>query len=114
MHTRAPRCEAARVIEIAVPARRKFFRQFLADFQKSCYTANRRRPSWSVGPGPQHIAARVCPRRERRETGRIKKQPRGSAQPLEKAQKRQENPRKSKPFPLIFLVRAWLDFAEFG
>jgi hypothetical protein len=47
-------------------------------------------------------------------TGEKEKMAWGSAQPLEKAHFRQENPRKSKPFPLIFLARAWLDFAGFG
>jgi hypothetical protein len=32
------------------------------------------------------------------------KSPGGSAQPLEKAQNGQGNPRKSKPFPLIFFA----------
>jgi hypothetical protein len=42
------------------------------------------------------------------------KWPRGSAQPLENARFGQDNPKKSKPFPLIFFARAWLDFAGFG
>jgi len=46
--------------------------------------------------------------------GEKKKKCWGSAQALEKAHFRQENPRKSKPFPLIFFGRAWLDFARFG
>jgi hypothetical protein len=46
--------------------------------------------------------------------GEQEKIPRGSAQALEKAQFRQENPRKSKPFPLIVFGRAWLNFAGFG
>jgi hypothetical protein len=39
--------------------------------------------------------------------------PGGSPQPLEKAQNRKGNPRKSKPFSLIVLVRAWPGFAGF-
>jgi hypothetical protein len=42
------------------------------------------------------------------------KWPRGSAQPIEKAQFRQENPRKSKLFSLIGFARAWPGFAGFG
>jgi hypothetical protein len=42
------------------------------------------------------------------------KSARGSAQVLEKARSGQGNARKSKPFPLIFFGRAWLDFARFG
>jgi hypothetical protein len=38
----------------------------------------------------------------------------GSAQAFEKARSGQENPRKSKLFPLIFFARPWLDFAGFG
>jgi hypothetical protein len=38
----------------------------------------------------------------------------GSAQAFEKARFGQENPRKSKLFPLIFFARPWLDFAGFG
>jgi hypothetical protein len=45
---------------------------------------------------------------------RKKKMAWGPAQPLEKAQNGQGNQRKSKPFPLIFLGQAWLDFAGFG
>jgi hypothetical protein len=47
-------------------------------------------------------------------TGEKEKMAWGSAQALENAHYRQENPRKSKPFPLIFFGRAWLDFAGFG
>jgi hypothetical protein len=39
--------------------------------------------------------------------------PRGSAQFLEKARFEQENPRKSKPFPLIFFDYLWLGLAGF-
>jgi hypothetical protein len=38
----------------------------------------------------------------------------GSAQPIEKAQSRQGNPRQSKLFSLIFFARPWPDFAGFG
>jgi hypothetical protein len=38
----------------------------------------------------------------------------GSLQPTEKAQNRQGNTRKSKPFPLIFFAGAWADLAGFG
>jgi hypothetical protein len=43
-----------------------------------------------------------------------KKAPGGSAQVFEKAQFRQENPRKSKPFSLMVFGRALVDFAGFG
>jgi hypothetical protein len=43
-----------------------------------------------------------------------KKAPGGSAEPFEKARFGQENPRKSKAFPLIFFGPAWPDFAGFG
>jgi hypothetical protein len=46
--------------------------------------------------------------------GEKEKMPGGSAQAPEKARFRHGNPRKSKPFPLIVLARAWLDFARFG
>jgi hypothetical protein len=42
---------------------------------------------------------------------------RGSAQPFEKAQNGQENPRKTKPFSPISFARLgwiWLGFAQFG
>jgi hypothetical protein len=42
------------------------------------------------------------------------KSPGGSAQPLEKAQNGQGNPRKSKPFPWIDFDPAWPDLAGFG
>jgi len=45
--------------------------------------------------------------------GRKEKMPGGSAQALEKVRFRHGNPRKSKPFPLIFLAPAWQDFARF-
>jgi hypothetical protein len=42
------------------------------------------------------------------------KMPRGSAQPLEKAQNGQENPSKSKAFfPLIVLARIWPGLGKF-
>jgi hypothetical protein len=40
--------------------------------------------------------------------------PWGSAQPIEKARSRQENPRKSKPFSLIFFAPFSRGFAGFG
>jgi hypothetical protein len=43
-----------------------------------------------------------------------KKTPRGSAQVFEKAQSRQENPRKSKPFSLMVFGWVLADFAGFG
>jgi hypothetical protein len=43
-----------------------------------------------------------------------KKMPGGSAQAFEKARFGQENPRKSKSFPLPLFGPAWLDFAGFG
>jgi hypothetical protein len=49
--------------------------------------------------------------------GKRKKAPGGSAEVLEKARFGQGNPRKSKPFPLIFLARlGWIlpDLAKFG
>jgi hypothetical protein len=48
-----------------------------------------------------------------RDPGQKKKGLGGSAQPTEKAQFRQENPRKSKLFPLIGLARPWPGFAGF-
>jgi hypothetical protein len=45
---------------------------------------------------------------------KTKKAPGGSAQVSEKAQFRQENPRKSKPFSLMGFGRALVDFAGFG
>jgi hypothetical protein len=39
--------------------------------------------------------------------------PRGSLQPIEKAQNGQGNPRKSKLFSLIHFAPAWLGFAGF-
>jgi hypothetical protein len=47
-------------------------------------------------------------------SGKKKKVHGGSAQPIEKAHFGQDNQRKSKPFPLIVLDRAWLGFAGFG
>jgi hypothetical protein len=52
--------------------------------------------------------------RDRGPGGKRKKAPWGSAQVFEKAQFRQENPRKSKPFSLMVFGRAWVDFAGFG
>jgi len=43
-----------------------------------------------------------------------KKAPWGSAEPFEKARFGRDNPRKSKPFPLIFFGPAWPDLAGFG
>jgi hypothetical protein len=40
--------------------------------------------------------------------------PKGSLQPFEKAQFGQENPRKSKPFPLIYFARLGRGLAGFG
>jgi hypothetical protein len=40
--------------------------------------------------------------------------PRGSAQPLEKAQNGQGNPRKTRRFSLIYFAGAWVDFGGFG
>jgi hypothetical protein len=68
----------------------------------------------AVASGPPRIPQDngVTDRRPRGQ--KKKKEPGGSAQALEKAHSRQENPRKSKPFPLMVLARAWLDFARFG
>ena len=64
-------------------------------------------------PAPE--AARRPSRASRRGKRTKKtKRPGGSAEALEKARSGQENPRKSKPFPLIVFGRAWLDFAGFG
>jgi hypothetical protein len=41
-----------------------------------------------------------------------KKAARGSVQVIEKARNGQENPRKSKHFPLIHLARIWLGLAR--
>jgi len=60
---------------------------------------------------PPHLPQRSW---SSRPSGRKEKMPRGgSAQAFEKARIRHGNPRKSKPFPLIFLARARQDFARF-
>jgi hypothetical protein len=46
--------------------------------------------------------------------GEKEKMPCGSAQALEKARSGKADPRKSRPFPLILVGPAWLDFAPFG
>jgi hypothetical protein len=50
---------------------------------------------------------RLCGRKK-------KKSAWGVSEPFEKARFGRDNPRKSKPFPLIFFAPAWLGFAGFG
>jgi len=57
-------------------------------------------------PWDEAVATTICPVGWRKE-----KNARGSAQPIEKAQNGQENPRKSKLFSFGF---SWIPFGRFG
>jgi hypothetical protein len=62
---------------------------------------------------PRHMALQLCPSQPREAANKYFRA-RGSAQPLEKAQFRQGDSRKTKPCSWIAVGRAWLDFAGFG
>jgi len=101
----------------------KIFEELLPENQKSWYGLfghDLLHPdvAFDVSDEPRATAVRpyYAPSVRYKSTAEANKRKKGSwsAQPIGKAHFGQGNPRKSKPFSLIFFGLAWLDLAGFG